>query len=233
MASGAVMKILSDALIARRPLIAWLCGGLAGVIAPALALIVLTHGNTPQPSASLAGTVMAVAMMAGGMITAAASGSLRVGAGLAVVTGTGLALLARALGLPSLPNPAWGGTAMIIAATSFAARGALFARSAADRGWIIAIAVVAGEAAIVATALADPQALPEWLLALLPAQWASIAIGAALAGTGGRAAFWALCALAGTAAATLLVASLWPRRWPYLMMFTTWLGLSALVFYQP
>lgn len=227
------MKSLSDAQIASRPLAAWLCAGLAGAIAPALALIVLTHGSAPAPSASLGGTVTAVAMMAGGMITAAASGSLRVGAGLALVTGTGLVLLARALGLPSPTNAFWGVAAMIIAAISFAARGVLFARSAADKGWIVAIAVVAGEAAIVATALADAHALPEWLLALLPAQWASMAIGTALAGTAGRAAFWALCALAGTAAATLLVSALWPRRWPYLVMFTTWLSLSALVFHQP
>jgi hypothetical protein len=71
--------------------------------------------------------------------------------------------------------------------------------------------------------------LPDWLLALLPAQWASAAIQTALAGTGLRAAIPELLALTGTAMATLLVTRLWPRRWPYLIMFTAWLGLSALV----
>jgi hypothetical protein len=70
-------------------------------------------------------------------------------------------------------------------------------------------------------------------LVLLPAQWASTAIQTALTGTGTRAAASALLALAGTAAATLLVARLWPRRWPYLVMFTTWLALSALVWMRP
>lgn len=55
----------------------------------------------------------------------------------------------------------------------------------------------------------------------------------ALTGTGTRAASSALLALAGTAAATLLVAWLWPQRWPYLIMFTAWLGLSALVWHHP
>jgi uncharacterized membrane protein YccC len=75
--------------------------------------------------------------------------------------------------------------------------------------------------------------LPEWLLVLLPAQWANVAIQTALTGTGTLAASAVLLALAGTAAATLLVARLWPRRWPYLIMFTVWLGLSTLVWHQP
>ena len=124
------------------------------------------------------------------------------------------------------------GLALIIASTSFAARGTLFARSAAQKGWWIAVAVVAGEAAVVATAAAMPGALPGWLLALLPAQWASMAIRSALIGPGTPAAIVALFALGGTAAATLLVARLWPKRWPYLIMFTTWLGFSALVWQQ-
>jgi hypothetical protein len=74
--------------------------------------------------------------------------------------------------------------------------------------------------------------LPDWALALLPAQWATIAIQAALTGTAAPAASAALFALAGTAAATLLVTRLWPRRWPYLVMFTTWLSLSALVWHR-
>ncbi|QDH35237.1 hypothetical protein E2E27_13455 [Porphyrobacter sp. YT40] len=97
---------------------------------------------------------------------------------------------------------------------------------------MIAVFVVAGEAAILATAAARPEALPEWLLALLPAQWASMAIAGAWTGMGAGLAGAALVALAGTAAATLLVARLWPRRWPYLVMFTAWLALSALVYEQ-
>jgi hypothetical protein len=122
---------------------------------------------------------------------------------------------------------------MIIASFSFAARGKLFARSAGNRGWWIAVFVVAGEAAILITAATKPGALPAWLLVLLPAQWASTAIQTALTGTGTRAAAAPLIALAGTAAATLLVARLWPRRWPYLIMFSTWLALSALVWVRP
>jgi hypothetical protein len=42
-----------------------------------------------------------------------------------------------------------------------------------------------------------------------------------------------MLALGGTAATTLLVAALWPRRWPYLLMFSAWLGCSALVYHSP
>ncbi|MCM0000646.1 MAG: hypothetical protein NBV68_14795, partial [Erythrobacter sp.] len=101
--------------------------------------------------------------------------------------------------------------------------------SAAARGWWIAVTVVAGEAAVLLTAAAMPGAWPGWVLALLPAQWAALALQAALTGTGAQVASIAQIALCGTAAATLLVARLWPQRWPYLIMFTTWLGLSALV----
>jgi hypothetical protein len=76
---------------------------------------------------------------------------------------------------------------------------------------------------------AQRDALADWLLALLPAQWASTAIQTALTGSGTRAAGAQLLALAGTGAVTLLVARLLPRRWPYALMFTAWLGLSALV----
>ncbi len=172
-----------------------------------------------------------------GMIGAAAARSLRVGVVLALLTGAGLVLLGQALGMPALPHPLATGLVFIIASTSFAARGALFARSAADKGWWIAGAVVAGEGGVLLTVSAAPDALPDWLLALLPAQWANTAIQTALTGTetsiGTLAASPALIALAGTAATTLLVAWLWPRRWPYLLMFTAWLCLSALVWYRP
>jgi len=168
-----------------------------------------------------------------GMIGAAAAGRLWIGVLLALLTGVGLILLARALGMPPLPHPFSTGLAVIIASFSFAARGTLFARTASNKGWWIAVFVVSGEAAILLTASALPGALPDWLLVLLPAQWASTAIQTALTGTGTRAASSALFALAGTAAATLLVARLWPRRWPYAVMFTAWLGLSALVWNRP
>jgi hypothetical protein len=180
-----------------------------------------------------AAPLLAVGLMSVGMIGAAVAGRLWTGVGLAVLTGAGLLVLARMLGLPPLPHPLAMGLAMLIASLSFAARGALFARSAGARGWWIAVFVVAGEAAILATAYAMPGALPAWLLVLLPAQWATTAIQAALAGTGTVAASSVLIALAGTAAATLLVARLWPRRWPYLIMFTSWLALSALVWHRP
>lgn len=179
----------------------------------------------------LPGPVAAITLMSVGMIAGAATGRLWIGVGLALLSGGALVLFASVLGMPPLPHPLAAALAMIIASFSFAARGALFARSAADKGWWVAVAVVAGEAAVLFTAAASPGALPGWLLALLPAQWASTAIQTALTGT--SAAVWELLALAGTAAATLLVAKLWPRRWPYLIMCGTWLGLSALVWNGP
>jgi hypothetical protein len=73
--------------------------------------------------------------------------------------------------------------------------------------------------------------------ALVPAQWASGAIQTALTGTGTRAASSALYALAGLAAAALLVAWLWRRTlsrgWPRWLLVAVWLGLSALVWLRP
>ena len=212
---------------------AWLAMVLAGVVAPALAMLMLMEAPAPAPLALVGGPILAVGLMGVGMIGAAAAGRLWVGVLLALLTGVGLIVLARALGLPSLPHPFSTGLAVIIASLSFAARGSLFARSAGDKGWWIAVFVVAGEAAMLLTTSAIPGTLPNWLLVLLPAQWASTAIQTALTGTGTRAASSALFALAGTAAVTLLVARLWPRRWPYALMFTAWLGLSALVWSRP
>ncbi len=174
-------------------------------------------------------SILAVGMMGTGMIGGAADGRFRFGALLALLTGASLLLLARVMGAAPLRDPLWIGFALAAASISFAARGALFARSAASKGWWIAGFVVAGEAAILATASARPGTLPEWLLSLLPAQWASMAIMGGMTATGSEAAAAAIFALAGTAAATLLVARLWPRRWPYLVMFSAWLALSALV----
>jgi len=212
---------------------AWLTAALAGVAAPAVAMLLLLDAPAPAPLGLVGAPIVAVGLMGAGMIGAAAAGRFRIGVLLALMAGVGLVLFACALGMPPPLHPLSGGLAIIIASISFAARGALFARSASDKGWWIAVFVVAGEAAILITASALPDSLPEWLLVLLPAQWASTAIQTAFTGTADRAASAALLALAGTAAATLLVAWLWPRRWPYLIMFTTWLGFSALVWHWP
>lgn len=212
---------------------AWLAAAMAGAVGPALALLLLADPSHPETLAVLGGPVLAVGMMGSGMIAAAIAGRLWAGIGLALLSGTGLALLALALGMPPQLDPLSAGLALVVASLSFAARGALFARSAAEKGWWIAVAVVAGEAAIVATAWAQPDALPRWLLVLLPAQWASTAVQTAFAGAGTLAAGAALLALGGTAATTLLVAALWPRRWPYALMFGGWLGFAALVYHHP
>ncbi|MEM7665922.1 MAG: hypothetical protein AAF250_08695 [Pseudomonadota bacterium] len=206
---------------------------LAGIVAPASAMLVLANTPAPTPLATAGGPILAIGLMGTGMIAAAAAGRFWIGVLLALVTGAGLMLFARAFGMPSLPHPLSTGLAVFIASVSSAARGTLFARSALGKGWWIAVFVVVGEAAVVLTAWAQPGALPNWLLALLPAQWANMAIQTALTGTGTRAASSALIALGGTAAATLLVAWLWPRRWPYVIIFTVWLGLSALVYHRP
>ena len=216
------MRFLPEDHVADRPLWAWLTVAFAGCVAPAGALV-MTH----DPRA--AGTIIAIGMMGAGMIAAAAAGRFAVGVIVALLAGAGLMLLARALGLPALHAPAGAALAAVVASVSFAARGSLFARSAAARGWWIAVAVVAGEAAVLLTAAVMPGAWPGWVLALLPAQRATLALQAALTGSGAQVASIAMLALGGTAAATLLVAHLWPRRWPYLIMFTTWLALSALV----
>lgn len=229
------MKPLSPAHSPVWRFVPWLTAALAGVAAPAFAMLMLAGASAPVPLALVGGPILAVGVMAVGMITAAACGRLWVGMLLALLAGAGLVVLARGLGMPPLPHPVSTGLAVFIAVFSFAARGALFARSASQKGWWVAVFVVAGEAAMLWTASALPGALPDWLLVLLPAQWASTAIQTALTGTGTgtRAASSALIALAGTGGVTLLVARLWPRRWPYVLMFTTWLALSALVWHRP
>jgi hypothetical protein len=203
------------------PRAAWLTAGLAGCVIPALALLLLGAG--------VAGPALAVGMMGAGMIAGAIAGRLWIGVALALLAGAGLMLLALAVGMASLTDPFAALIALLVASLSFAARGALFARSGGARGWWIALAVVAGEAAVVMSAWADPAALPGWLLALLPAQWATTAIRLAIGGGGLLAAGPVLVALGGTAGTTMLVAALWPRRWTYLVMFSAWIGLSVLV----
>jgi hypothetical protein len=212
------------------PIWAWLTVALSGAAAPALAQVDAPETVTLAP---VGGPILAVSLMAVGMIGAAAAGRLWIGVLLALLTGAGLILLARGLGMSALPHPFSTGLAMLIASMSFAARGTLFGRASSSRGWLIAVAVVAGEAATVLIVFALPGLLPNWFLVLLPAQWASAGIQTALTGTGTRAAGSVLIALAGTAATTLLVVVLWPRRWPYLLMFSAWLSFSALVWNWP
>lgn len=215
-----------------RSLLPWLTAALAGIVVPILAMRVLLADSAPMPLVLTGGPILSLGLMGAGMTTSAIAGRLWVGVLMALLAGTGLVLVARLSGMPSFAHPLSMALAFAIASVSFAARGALFARSAADRGWWIAVFVVAGEAAMLATAATMPGALPGWLLVLLPAQWASMAIQAAMTGAGSQAAGAALIALGGTAAVTLLVARLWPRRWPYALMFSAWLGLSALVWHH-
>lgn len=202
-------------------------------VAALLVLAVAARGGGPAVLGLVAGPYLAVGLMGIAMIAAALAARLGVGVGLALLGAVALIQLARALGLPPLPHPVSTGLALIVASASFAARGLLFARAYRARGWLIAVAVVGGEAALLATAQAMPAVLPAWLLVLLPAQWASRAVQTALTGTGTRAAAAQLYALAGTGAVTLLVAWLLPRRWPYALMFSAWVALSALVWLRP
>ena len=227
-----MMRALPSNVPSARRLLPWTFAAVAGVIAPLVAVVwVLTTPAASSPG-MVGGSAIAVSLMGCGMIAAATSGRLWVGVGLAMLAGTGVLVLMQTLGM-ALPAPAAFGIALAIASFSFASRGALFARSGGDKGWLIALAVVSGEAAMLFTAAAAPGAVPLWLLALLPARWASTAIGAALSGASAGAALWELLALGATAAATLLVAGRWPSRWPYLVMFGTWLAASSLVWLRP
>lgn len=226
------MMSLSHAQPQTRPVLAWLSVALAGIAAPALASLLLAVSPAPAPFALSGGPILATGLMGAGMIAAAASGRLWIGVVLAVLTGVGFIFVARQLGMPPLPHPFSTGLAVIITSFNFAALGKLLARIT-DKGWRIAVLVVAGEAAILLATSALPGMLPDWLLAVLPAQWASVAIQTALTGTGTRAASSALLALAGTAVTMLLAAWLWPRRWPLLLPLAAWFGLSALFWDQP
>jgi hypothetical protein len=199
----------------------WFAAALAGVVLPAIAVLWFDAAALPLRH----GPILALGLMGMGMIAAATAARFRVGVALALLTGAGLIALAQLRGMSALPHPMSTGLALLIASVSFAARGTLFTRAHPHHGWIIAVLVVGGEAATLLTA----SRLPAWLLVLLPAQWASAAIQTSITGSGTRAAASVLVALAGTATTTLLVARLLPRRWPYALMFTVWLALSAVV----
>lgn len=208
------------------PILAWFSVAVMGVVAP-IAASLMTMGNNAASS-----PILALGLMGVGIIAASILGNFWTGVGLALVNAVCLIGVSIAVGTPLQADGSLAIVALI-ASLSFAARGALFALSGAGKGWLIAVFVVAGEAAILLTAMAMPEALPQWLLALLPAQWASMAIAAALFGPGMWTAIWELIALAGTALATLFVARLWPKRWTYSVMFAIWIAMSALVYYQP
>ncbi|MEO0576624.1 MAG: hypothetical protein AAF004_14260 [Pseudomonadota bacterium] len=209
---------------------AWFAATLTGVVIPVSVLVWLFF--TSSPLALAGGPVFTLGLMGVGIIGAAAAGRFRVGVLMAQANAACLLALAIALGLPALPHLMPVGVVMIIASLSFAARGALFAKTLTHKAWLMALFVVLGEASVLLIAAMFPGILPDWFLALLPAQWANIAIQTALAGAGMLPAASALLALAGTAATTLLAARLWFRRWPYPLMFTAWLGLSAVVYFS-
>ncbi|MFK7956397.1 MAG: hypothetical protein AB8B96_09900 [Lysobacterales bacterium] len=212
-----------------RPAAAWSTAVLTGVATPVLIMLVLSAKSSPLALAS--GPIFTLGLMGVGIIAAATAGRFWTGVLLALLNVACLIVLALALGMAALPHLLSFVLAMVIASASFAARGALFAKTMSYRGWLMALFVVAGEGSVLLIASVFPGALPDWFLALLPAQWASIAIQTALTGTGTYAAMPVLIALAGTAATTLLAARLWLHRWPYLLMFTAWLSLSAVVYF--
>ena len=182
------------------------------------------------------GAILTLGLMGVAIIVAATVGAFWVGMLLALLNAALLVVIALALSMSEPLHPLSTGLAMVIAASSFAARGTLFSKTLSRRAWLMALFVVAGEGSVLLIAAAFPGALPDWFLALLPAQWANIAIQTSLTGTlTGAGTFAAstsaLIALAGTAATTLLAARLYLQRWPYLLMFTAWLSLSALVYF--
>lgn len=212
------------------PASAWCTTVLLGIAVPAVVLLTLWDGAS-SPQALSSGPIFTLGLMGVGIIAAATAGRFGLAVVLALMNVAFLLLLALALGMPVLTHPLSTALAMVIASVSFSARGALFSVTLAQRGWLMALFVVAGEASVLFIASVFPGTLPDWFLALLPAQWASIAINVSLTATDMSAALPVLIALAGTAATTLLAARFFLRRWPYPLMFTAWLGLSALVYF--
>lgn len=222
------MKMLTPNGTPASRALAWCTTVLTGVAIPVAVMLVLSA--SPSPEALASGPIFTLGLMGVGIIAAATAGYFWIGVALALLNAACLIVLALVLGMPAPPQLLSLGLAMLVASGSFAARGALFAKTLSHKGWLMALFVVAGEASVLLIASVWPGVLPDWFLALLPAQWASIAIQTALTGTGTLAAMPVLVALAGTATTTLLAARLWLHRWPYLLMFTAWLGLSAMVY---
>lgn len=214
---------------ARWPAAAWLTAFCISVIGPLAAILTMARAELSVPSSGAVAAVLVLGMMGVAMIGSAVTGRLGVGVVLAGVNAACLTVMCVAFDLLALGSLTLLAMTILVATVSFAARGSLFALSANPRGWLVAFGVVSGEAAIIFTALFEPEALPDWLLALLPAQWANIALQDAFSASLGAQALASIAALLGTAAATLFVTYQWPRRWTYAVMFTTWLALSAYV----
>ncbi|MEM9172979.1 MAG: hypothetical protein AAGA84_09765 [Pseudomonadota bacterium] len=193
----------------------------------------LLLSDAPASLVLSAGPAFTLGLMGVGILAAAIVGRFWVGVLLALINVACLVALALALDMPALPTPIATALVMIIASGSFAARGALFTKTLSSKAWLMGLFVVAGEASVLLIAALFPGVLPNWFLALLPAQWASVAIQTTVTGTAPFAAVPAVIALAGTASTTLLAARLWFRSWPYALMFNAWLGLSALVYFWP
>ena len=216
------------------PILAFSALALMALIAPFGAMLFLSDSVSEAANAFSSGPILALGMMGAGMIGGAIFGRFVIGVGLASLVGLAIILTAGLAVAPGFALSASFAPVILFASISFAARGALFARSAGGKGWWIALFVVLGEAAIIVTAAAMPGALPDWLLALLPAQWASTEGQSALSvGSSIRWISAPLIALGATAAATFFVVSMWPRKWTYAVMFTTWLAASALVYNAP
>ncbi|WOJ96002.1 hypothetical protein R0137_12215 [Congregibacter brevis] len=211
------------------PASAWSATVVLGVAVPILVL--LTLSGSPSSLVISSGPILTLGLMGVGIIAASTAGRFGLAVSLALMNGASLIVFALLLGMPAPTHPFSTVLAMVIATVSFSARGALFAITLSQRGWLMALFVVAGEASVLLIVSLFPGALPDWFLALLPAQWASIAIQASLSGAGTLAAIPVLIALAGTAVTTLLAARFCLHRWPYPLMFTVWLGLSALVYF--
>ncbi|MEO0871905.1 MAG: hypothetical protein AAFY19_08105 [Pseudomonadota bacterium] len=218
----------------RWPILAFSALALTALVAPFGAMLFLADGASKGANELFSGPILALGMMGAGMIGGAITGRFAIGVGLAALIGLAIILTASLAVTPGFPFSASFAPVVLLASISFAARGALFARSGGGKGWWIALFVVLGEAAIIITAATMPGTLPDWLLSLLPAQWASMeGQSAAASGSGVRWISAPLIALGATAAATLFVVSLWPRKWTYSVMFTTWLAASALVYNSP
>ena len=225
-----MIELLTSASPVTRPGPAWSTTVITGIALPILILLALAA--TSSPLAPAGGPVFTLGLMGVGIIAAATAGRFWVGVLLGLFNAACLVGLAIAMGMPAPSHVASTAFAMVVASFSFAARGALFSKTMTAKGWLMALFVVAGEASVLLIVATLPGLLPDWFLALLPAQWASIAIQSAINGAGAKAAVPVLIALAGTAATTLLAARFWMKPWPYPLMFTTWLGLSALVYFS-
>lgn len=225
-----MFELLTSASPVNRPGPAWSTTVLTGIALPVL--ILLSLAVTSSPLAPAGGPVFTLGLMGVGIIAAATAGRFWVGVFLGLLNAACLVGLAIAMGMPAPSYVASMALAMVVASFSFAARGALFSKTMTAKGWLMALFVVAGEASVLLIVATLPGLLPDWFLALLPAQWASIAIQSAISGAGAAAAIPVLIALGGTATTTLLAARFWMKPWPYPLMFTTWLGLSALVYFS-